>query len=427
MLGSYNMIMRIAEGLVLAVTALAPDHSSAKFMRFGRGQRHTLHDIINESGTLDRRVPTVWFHCASLGEYGIARPIISQLKRSVPCNVVLTFFSPTGYEALTHRMHTKDSPDRVWYLPLDTRDNCVKFLDAVRPDCAVFMVSEYWHNYLDLLTERDIPALLVSAIIREDGPFFKWYGHLYRKSIKTFRSVYALDTGSVRRLERLGVEKAILNGDPLFDNAVLVSRTPWDNPVIEHFTAGRDTFVAGSIHPGQDLEMTVSVANSNPDIPFIIVPHEISNSILRDIEKGLRGGSIRLSECNAHTDFTGIQSLIVDSVGSLAYLYRYGRWAYVGGGFSRFLHSVVEPVVYGLPVAFGPQIRRKVTPRELEELGIGTRVENAAQLDKWLKNLRTDRSRLKLIRTRARDYVERNSGATPRVVNGIKEVLCGKK
>lgn len=426
MLGSYDIVMRMAESLVLAASSLASDSSRAKFMRFGRGQHRCTLRVRHEAASLPKDRPTVWFHCASLGEYGIARPIISELKRRSGCNVALTFFSPTGYEALKSKGSVEGGPDAVWYLPLDTRRNATRFLDALKPDCAVFMVSEYWHNYLHLLHERHIPSLLVSAIIREDGPFFKWYGSLYRKSIQCFDSIYALDGGSAERLRLLGVGNVKLNGDPLFDNAALVAHTPWSNPIMERFVDGRKTFIAGSLHHDQDLELVAELANDNPSTPFIIVPHEITSSTLRAIEQALQGKSVRLSECGDDTSFKGVQALIVDSVGSLAYLYRYGTWAYVGGGFTRLLHSVIEPVVYGLPVAFGPEIRRKVTPRELEELGIGKRVENASQLALWFRRLQND-NLLELIRNRADAYVARNTGATPRVVDAIMDRICGKK
>lgn len=423
MLGQYDILMRVARGIVLAASALAPDESSAKFMRFGRGQRRVLSDVAEVCEGLDRSLPTVWLHCSSLGEYGIARPIISRVKGMMTCNVVVSFFSPTGYEALTSRPHVDGDPDAVCYLPLDTAGNAKHFLDTVNPSCAVFMVSEYWHNYLHELHNRQIPTILVSAIIREDGPFFKWYGDIYRSSIKCFDRIFALDRGSVERLESVGAENATVGGDPLFDNAALVASTPWSNPVVERFVADRKVFMAGSIHRDQDLEMIARLANKHTDTPFIIVPHEITLTTLCQIEKSVKGEVKRLSQCAEDEDFSSTRALVVDSVGSLAYLYRYATWAYVGGGFSRFLHSIIEPVVYGVPVAFGPIVTRKVTPRQIDSLGIGKRVEDFDQLDAWFSSIKDNPQALSEIKDKAKAYVDQNVGATGRVAQCVVDAV----
>lgn len=219
--------------------------------------------------------------------------------------------------------------------------------------------------------------------MREDSAFFRWYGGLYRDSLHCFTRIFALDSATASRIGSLGVGCATVNGDPLFDNAVLVARTPWSQPELERFAAGRRVFVAGSLHPDEDLDIVADLANANPDVPFIIVPHEIKDTMLKKVRDAIEGEVLMLSECGAQTDFSHTRALVVDSVGSLAYLYRLGTWAYVGGGFTRLLHSVIEPVVYGLPVAFGPRTMRKVTPAQLEALGIGARVGDADALRQW--------------------------------------------
>ncbi|MBD5322573.1 MAG: 3-deoxy-D-manno-octulosonic acid transferase [Bacteroides sp.] len=424
MLRKYDTVMRIARYAINGASPFVSDNSPAKLMRFIRGQRHAVEDVEKGASTLDRSKPTVWLHAASLGEFGIARPIIKAIKSESDCNVVVTFFSPTGYEAVSK--NPRDI-DRVFYLPLDTNANASRFLDAVRPDCAVFMVSEYWHNYLHQLRERGIPSLLVSAIIRDDGPFFKWYGNLYRSSIKSMSKVFTLDENSIKNLERLGVENASVNGDPLFDNVALVASTPWKDELIERFKGNHEIFLAGSIHHDKDLEMVTELVNRHPDIRFVIVPHEITDDIIKDIEAKVKGRCVRYSQCTPDTDMSDARVLIVDFVGALAYIYRYASWAYVGGGFTRLLHSVIEPAVYGIPVSFGPNIRRKVTPTEMVRLGIGRVVHDTEELDQWFKRLKSDRARRDYIAKRAAKYVNQNTGATPRVVRHILDRLCAKK
>lgn len=424
MLRRYDMLMRLARYASLGVSPFVADDSPAKIMRFARAQRGAVERVEHGMEGIDRTLPTVWLHAASLGEFGIARPIISAIKQRIKCNVVVTFFSPTGYEAVSRR---PGEIDRVFYLPLDTRANARRFLDAVRPDCAVFMVSEYWHNYLHELRERGIPSLLVSAIIRDDGPFFHWYGSLYRSSIKSFTKVFTLDDNSMRNLERLGVDNASVNGDPLFDNVALVADTPWSDGLIERFVGEEKVFLAGSIHHDKDLEMVTELANRHPDTRFIIVPHEINEDTMQAIESRVKRKTLRYSQCGDDTDLKDAQVLIIDFVGALAYIYRYAAWAYVGGGFTRLLHSVIEPAVYGIPVSFGPNIKRKVTPTEMVRLGIGKVVHDTDELDLWFRRLKRDAARSNYIAKRASKYLKQNTGATPRVVDQIIESLCAKK
>lgn len=408
----------------MGVSTFVPGKSTAKIMRFVRGQRSAVGNVVEGMSEIDRSKPTVWLHAASLGEFGIARPIITAIKKQMDCNIVVTFFSPTGYEAVSRK---PGCIDRVFYLPLDTKANVSTFLDAVRPDCAVFMVSEYWHNYLHQLKERGIPTFLVSAIIRDDGPFFRWYGNLYRSSLKAYSKIFTLDDNSVRNLHKLGCDNASVNGDPLFDNVALVASTPWSDEKIERFVGKEPVFLAGSIHHDRDLEMVTELANRHPDTRFIIVPHEISDDTIKAIEDRVKGGCLRYTACDGDTDMTQAQVMIVDFVGALAYLYRYASWAYVGGGFTRLLHSVIEPAVYGIPVSFGPNIKRKVTPTEMVRIGIGQVVHDIDELDMWFKMLKSDKARTQYIAKRAGKYVKQNTGATPRVVQQILQTLCDRK
>lgn len=421
MLKVYDRIMRLVRWFAMAI---APDESqpvTGETMRFLQGQRHAVEAITDAAARLDRNRPTVWFHAASLREYCIARPVISQLRRSLDCNILVTLISTTAYETVSRS--DKDI-DGVFYLPFDTADNAAAVINAVRPDCAVFMVDEFKHNYLHLLKERGIPSLLVSAVIRDDGPFFHpIYGRLYRHSLGCFTHIFTSEANSIATLKRLGLDNGVETGDPLFDNASLMASTEWSDPVVERFKGRDRIFLAGSIHDDEDLEMITELANRHPSTRFIIVPHEINERLLHAIELRVKGSCLRRSLCDDTTQLDGVQVLVIDSVGSLAYLYRYAGWAYVGGGFSHQLHSVVEAAVYGIPVAFGPAMRRSVTPQEMTHLGIGQKVEDVDDLDLWFKGLKGNENRMKYVAKRAAGYVKHNTGATTRVVDEISRYI----
>lgn len=416
----YNIAMVVVAWLCGLVARLTGDGKQTKFALFVKGRQGLVERIRKEMAG-ERKGPTIWIHAASMGEFAVARPLIARLKREGTCTVVVTFFSPSGYEALRRR--PLPSIDHLFYLPWDTRRNAAAFIEAVRPDKALFIISEYWPNYLVELRRRRIPLYLVSALIRRDAPFFRWYGGLFRRTLDCFTRIFVLDEASKANLAELGYDRATVSGDPLFDNAALVARTPWHDPLVERFADGQALFIAGSISDDADLELVATLADRHRDRRFLFVPHDIDAATLDAIDRALGGRSLRYSACDAHTDFSATQVLVIDFVGALAYLYRYGAFAYVGGGFTPYLHSVIEATVYGLPVAFGPCIHRKVTPNQLIELGIGQVVRRPDDLESWYTALAADPSEGSRLRQRAADYVARNVGATERIAAAVEEGL----
>lgn len=411
----YNIILingKILFSILAKLSFLLATESKLK--KFAKGQQGLIKKIQTEmNGCKDDACPVIWLHASSLGEYGVARPIIKLMKQRGNCRIVLTFFSPTGYEALCDR---HPEIDHLFYLPWDTPRNARRFIETIRPQKAIFIISEYWLNYLNELRCRKIPTFLISAVISREAPFFKWYGKLFRPSLQAFTHFLVLNSQSGENLQSLGYNNFSVTGDPLFDNAIAVASTPYGNPIVEKFACGKEVFIAGSVSDRKDMQLVCSLANRYRDVHFIIVPHEISEEILNDIKFNLEGYALCYSECNADTDFCDTQTLIIDFLGALPYLYRYGKWAYVGGGFTPYLHSIIEATVYGLPVAFGPMIHRKVTPNELIQLGIGRVVRTEKELMKWFEELRNEPQQLEQIKNTALDYSRKNSGATSNII-----------
>lgn len=419
----YNIALALLDKLV----RLAGCHRMPNLFRSAFGQdficfaecrKNSIPEISRIMAAENRNV--YWIHAASLGEYAVARPLMQELRRSSGNCVVLTFFSPTGYNALKHISADKTGADYIFALPVDSRTNAVAFLDAVKPQRAAFIISEYWKNYLTELSRRRIPTFLISALISEHSVFLKWYGGFHRSMLQCFTSCTVLDEQSQTNLKKIGYKNAIVAGDPLFDNATAIAQTEYHDDMIEAFCAHSDgIFIAGSISDSKDLEMVAYVANKHKDTKFIFVPHEISEEILNKIKYKVEGHTLLYSECKPGTDFSHVQVLVIDFIGALSRIYRYGRWAYVGGGFTKYLHSVIEPVVYGLPVAFGPCIHRKVTPRQMINTGIGRMVSSPNELDRWFLELKSDETLLAEIKDKAHLYVNRNTGATQMIMSTI--------
>lgn len=412
----YNSALSLARGLV-SVAGAVPSAGKTKTRRFIDGQTSALA----RAETFVPADENFWFHCASLGEYAIARPLMSELRRRRPgARIALTFFSSTGVDALRSRKNT--GADFIGFLPLDTRANAAALLDALRPTAALFMVSEYWPNFLGELKRREIPTFLVSCIFTERTPHFKpFIGEIFRKSLAAYTRIFCLNRQSVETLQRLGYTRASVEGDPLVDNALRISLSPWDSAPLRAFCSGGPTMICGSIHNGADLELIAPEIDSHPERRYLLVPHEVDEPHLRAVEEAIDVATRRLSAYRS--DMTE-RVLIVDNIGQLAYLYRLGTMAYVGGGFTRQLHSILEPAVYGLPIAFGPRTERKVLARLLTHLGVATVTATSEEFSAWAERFFTaSPNALEEIRARARLICNEQAGATARIISTVLDSL----
>lgn len=424
----YNAVMRLVYSLIRLTWTrrwlkrfVFSKHKKA--FRLIMGQRDLLDRIRREVRTEGREV--IWMHAASYGEYNVIRPVIRALKGKERC-IVVTVFSPTGYRAVRQENARSHEADYLFYLPWDTRSNVRQFLDAITPSRAIFSVSEYWLNYLSELYRRHIPTYIVSMIVGDRSYLLKWYGRPIRKALRAVTTFMVLDEPSKDNLRKIGFANAEVLGDPLFDNAIRISQEPYHNAVVERFCqSGQEVFIAGSISDHNDLRLVAALAKSHADVKFILAPRETDRATLDSVQRAVGGKAVYYSDCTGTTDFTGTQVLIIDFMGALSRIYRYGRLAYVGGGFTKELHSVIEPVVYGVPVAFGPRISRKRTPQAIVRLGIGQIVRNEGDLAAWYDRMH-ESDRLAEVHTRALRYTAANARFTERVVETLNGGKDGK-
>lgn len=418
---TYQCVASSFNGLSAVLSRILP--AKRKSRRFFLSRRGLL-DRISDSMSDETR-PVYWFHASSLGEYQIARPLMLALRADGDKAVVLTFFSPTGVEALAGKSSDKTCADYIFPLPLDSRNNARHFIDSVKPTIAVFMVAELWHNFLSELKRRDIPTLLVSCLVRRDSRYFKWYGQFQRRMLDNFTMILVHDRQSRANLYHLGLgDKTSIVGDPLYDNALSIRDSEYHDSIIERFcTSEHKVFIAGSIHYDDDLELTASIIKRQPDVKFIVVPHDITDEGIEMIKDCAGTGTIVYSEVTDNTDLAGAHVLIVDFVGCLSRIYRYGTAAYVGGGFTRLLHSVIEPLVYGIPVCFGPRIERKANPLMMIDNGTGTMVCTPDEINNWWRLVIEQHPQLlDEVRDTAHKFTEENRGGADSVVSIIKSL-----
>jgi len=407
----------------------SPLNNKAKLWIKGR---HNIFSLINTALAQDKN-NRIWIHCASLGEFEQSRPIIETLKKKyLEYSIVLTFFSPSGYE---YQKNYKTA-DHIFYMPLDSKRNAQEFFDIVQPRLVLFIKYEFWYYYLSEAKKRNIPLLLVSGVFRNDQPFFKWYGNFHRGMLRCFTWLFVQNKTSLQLLHSVHFQNACVSGDTRFDRVLEVAENFEHIPGIENFCAGKKVIVAGSTWLEDDEELDHYV-NTHLDYRFIIAPHDISESRLQECEK-LYHNSMRYSDYIKTTagdqqttvdEQTPIKdkrettnALIIDNIGMLKYLYFYATICHIGGGFGGDgVHNVLEAAVYSKPVLFGPVYDKYAEAVELVERGGAFSVIDAIELEETFNCLLEDKQAYGLAATNAGNYVIMKGGATETIIQFIQE------
>jgi 3-deoxy-D-manno-octulosonic-acid transferase len=369
-------------------------------------------------------------HCASLGEFEQGRPLLEALKAKDPGQkIVLTFFSPSGYEV----MKDYKGADHIFYLPMDAPSNAKRFLDAVNPSLVLWVKYEYWYHYLSALKQRNIPTVLVSGIFRQHQPFFAWYGEIWRKMLATFTHFFVQNEESKKLLATLGFTNNVsTNGDTRFDRVLEIAEKFEPVPHIAEFCEDSPVLVAGSTWEEDEIEL-LHFVNVHPNMKFIIAPHEIDEENLKDVKEEFPN-SIFYSELinNEHQTPNSPRGpmgkpktpniLIIDNIGMLSRLYKYATIAYVGGGFGGDgVHNVLEAAVYGKPVVFGPVYEKFEEAIGLLNAGGGLSIDGPIKLDEALINLLNDEKDRTARGEAASQYVHEHAGASKKIIQFIQE------
>ena len=384
-------------------------------MRAGQAQTTA---ILREK--MDRKAKYIWFHASSLGEFEQGRPMIEQLRQVHPeYKILLTFFSPSGYEVRKNYA----GADVVCYLPFDTPGRVEQFLDLANPAMAIFIKYEFWGNYLHTLQQRGIPVYIISAIFRREQLFFQWFGKPYRKMLDCFNHLFVQDERSKALLEEYGIRNVTVAGDTRFDRVIDVYHQAKQIPLVERFIKGTDgqqpplVFVAGSSWP-EDEAIFIPYFERHPEMKLIIAPHEIHEGHLKSIEARLHRPTIRLSQATEQ-NVANQDCLIVDSFGLLSSLYRYGQIAYIGGGFGAGIHNTLEAAVYGMPVLFGPRFQKFKEAKDLIAVGGAFTFDNAPAFTSRMDTLLSTPEALQQSSQAAGHFVQSHGGATTTILQEI--------
>jgi len=397
------------------ISLVAPFNLKAK--QFVDGRKNWKQNLENK---IEKGASYIWFHCASLGEFEQGRPVIEEIKKQHPeYKIILTFFSPSGYEIRKNY----DGADVICYLPVDSKSNARSFLNVVNPEKVFFVKYEFWYNYISELKSRQVPLYIISAIFRENQQFFKntpW-GKWYRKMLFSFEHFFIQNENSAALLKKYGVENFTISGDTRFDRVAAIASGAKKFEIVEKFKGENLLIVAGSTWK-PDEELLIEFINSykGENCPkFIIAPHEVSASNINRIHQLLKKPAVSFSQVQ-NSRVEDVNVLIIDSIGILSSLYQYGNVAYIGGGFGVGIHNILEAATFGLPVVFGPNFQKFKEAVDLVEEKGAFPIENYNQLEAAFSKLINTKSELEKAALVCKKYVEKNVGSTILI---IKEVF----
>lgn len=385
---------------------------------FVAGRKGLLSQI--KYALINERRPRIWMHCASLGEFEQGRPVLEELRRQYPeYAFVLTFFSPSGYEVRKNY----EGADYIFYLPVDGAKNARLFLDAVQPKLCLFVKYDFWYYFLSTIAKRDINAVLISAIFRKEQGFFKWYGGLQRRMLFAFNHIFVQDTASEKLLQKIGYEEVSVSGDTRFDRVVAAAKVQTELPVATQFCAGKKIIVAGSTWPDDERFLQKALQEIPADWKLILVPHEVHESHIADLEKLWGDSAVKWSAWK--NEDAQKRVLILDTVGLLLQLYRFGTIAWIGGGFGKAgVHNVLEAAVYGLPCFYGPVYQQFLEAKALVEAGGAIVAGQPEILVNHLQLWQKEPGLYNQAAEAAETYVAAQAGATPKILRYLAEKNC---
>lgn len=390
-----------------------------KVRKMWKGERDAFR-VLREN--VDCNSDYVWFHAASLGEFEQGRPIIESFRRKYPeYKILLTFFSPSGYEVRKNY----ENADIICYLPLDTPLNAERFLRLIHPRMAFFIKYEFWYNYLHILKHRNVPVYSVSSIFRPEQVFFRSYGKQYGKVLKCFTHFFVQNEISKQLLSTLNINNVTITGDTRFDRVLQIKDASKILPIVKAFKQDKKVFVAGSSW-SPDEDIFIKYFNDCKDWKLIIAPHVIGEEHLRQIESKTERKTLRYTKATEETA-RDADCLIIDCFGLLSSIYHYGETAYIGGGFGAGIHNVLEAAVWNIPVIFGPNNQRFQEAQDLLEEKGAFEINDYESFKSIMDSFIADIETAKKSGDSAGNYVESRSGATEHILSFIDRHLSERQ
>jgi len=415
-MGIYNLVIR-CYALLIHLSAFR----NLKARQWVQGRKDWRKKLEAKLSALSNS-PRVWMHCASYGEFEQGRPLLEAIKLRFPdTKIVLSFFSPSGYEAFKNW----SGADVVCYLPFDSTANARDFIQMVKPNQVIFIKYEFWLNFLNALKRKRATVYLVSAVFKEHHPFFRWYGGIFKDSLSVFKTIFVQDSSSLKLLEKAGIKNAIISGDTRFDRVMQI-RTQFEAlPFFENYCKGRQVIVAGSTWAKDEAFLLQAYNHLGENKPkLILVPHEVDKKNISETEARLKSAGLTYhlySEVKARVEAMAEEVLVLDTVGLLSRVYHYADVVYVGGGFDSGIHNLLEPAVHLKPVLFCGQADYSKYNEALEliEIGAAKALTQADDLAQSLNHFLDEKESKGPLEKNIQSYFEARSGSTQKVMEQV--------
>ena len=409
----YNFSTFIASKLILLSPIFSP-----KMSLFVKGRRSVIDTI---KSTLKKGDKTIWFHCASLGEYEQGVPVIKKIKEEFPDHkIIVSFFSPSGFEVKKN----DKLADCTVYLPLDTPKNAKNFIDLLQPSVAIFIKYEFWPNYLFELKKKSIPTILVSGLFRKDQVFFKFYGGFMRRTLNSFSHFFVQDQLSKNLLEQLKISQVSVSGDTRFDRVSDQLSVNNELDFMALFKQDLFCLICGSTWPKDESILINYINNFSNNTKFIIAPHEVNNLRIESLRKKLKVKTVLYSEREKYR-ISDYQVLIIDTVGLLTKVYSYADVAYIGGGIgmgANGLHNILEAATFGVPIIIGKNYTNFPEAKKLKKLNGLFSVASPQEFIDIFNQLKTDAPFCEKTGLISKNFILNNRGATDIILNYLQKL-----
>ena len=415
----YSLAIRLYSGLV----AVASLFGNKKAQQWWKGRNKQWENLVSEN----KEDEWLWMHVSSLGEFEQGLPVIESLKKNFPkYKILLTFFSPSGYEP------RKNFPlaDKVAYMPSDTLQNAKKLVRNFNIKAAFFVKYDFWFNYMKVLKKNHIPLYYISALLHPAHYFFKFYSSWFRKLLLNVSHYFVQNDETAKLLKSIGIENATVTGDTRFDRVYDIAKQSKSFPEIEEFIAGRHCIIAGSSWPSDEKFIIPFSKKMTDDYSLIIAPHDVSESHIKQITSQLDSYvlysqlTLPISQQLSNSEAQQLKKvLVVDTIGILKQIYKYARFAYVGGGFMSSIHNTQEALVFGCPVVVGPKYTKFVEAVDLVRDGGMFSVNNQQEFDDIFEQLMNDDDFYNKASGICQDYIQLSIGATEKIMRKLNAEL----
>tara|TARA_B100001996_G_scaffold152864_1_gene116313 strand:- start:342 stop:1580 length:1239 start_codon:yes stop_codon:yes gene_type:complete len=412
MLFIYNLLVKITIVLLRILSLI-----SSKIKFFLDEHNKSLKKLKEFKIKADEK--RLWFHCASLGEFEQSKPLIQEIKSKYPkSKILISFFSPSGYQIGKNYKFA----DFVCYLPFDSKKNVNSFLNIIKPSIFFLIKYEFWPNYIYLITEKKIPIFSICTRLHKDQYIFKPYGNWLLKIIKKINHFFVQDASTKNLLLKNGVKHLSVIGDTRMDRVIKTMESKTVFQKIEKFIGSKKCFIAGSTWK-EDYEVILSKINKLNKIKIIIAPHKVDSKSITKLTSKLKKSYTLYSSLEKDVEFKK-DVLIINSIGILSKIYKYGTLCYVGGGMGNDgLHNILEPSIYGLPIIIGKNYSKFSEAKDLISLGGVKSIKNSEEFEMAFEKLINNNQLRSEIGEINKNYILKNKGATDKIFSIIEQDL----